>query len=103
MRSNDARHYLPLRERLTITTFENRKNYVFESDCLQILYVPIIIEAARWFQNSNIFHFLKAVPYENHSERQIFTANHRIERHPGHQNHHRDTPLRQVQIDAGLY
>ena len=50
-----------------------------------------------------IFHFLKAVHYENHSERQIFTANHRIERHTGHQNHHRDTPIRQVQIDAGLY
>lgn len=55
-----------------------KKIYVFENDCLQILYVPIIIEAARWFQNSNIFHFLKAVHYENHSERQIFTANHRI-------------------------
>ena len=80
-----------------------KKIYVFENDCLQILYVPIIIEAARWFQNSNIFHFLKAVHYENHSERQIFTANHRIERHTGHQNHHRDTPIRQVQIDAGLY
>ena len=37
-----------------------KKIYVFENDCLQILYVPIIIEAARWFQNSNIFHFLKA-------------------------------------------
>ena len=47
-----------------------KKIYVFENDCLQILYVPIIIEAARWFQNSNIFHFLKAVHYENHSERQ---------------------------------
>lgn len=37
-----------------------KKIYVFENDCLQILYVPIIIEAARWFQNSNIFYFLKA-------------------------------------------
>ena len=37
-----------------------KKIYVFENDCLQILYVPIIIEATRWFQNSNIFHFLKA-------------------------------------------
>ena len=53
-----------------------KKIYVFENDCLQILYVPIIIEAARWFQNSNIFHFLKAhtmkiIPRDNYFQRTI--------------------------------
>ena len=70
----------------------------FESGLLQRLCVPIIIKAARQFQNLNIFHFLKAVHYENYSKRQIFTANHRIERHPGHQNYHRNTPIRQSKL-----
>lgn len=34
-----------------------KKIYGFESEHLQMLYVITIIEAARWFQNSNIFIF----------------------------------------------
>ena len=54
-----------------------KKIYVFENDCLQILYVPIIIEAARWFQNSNIFHFfvkrytMKIIPRDKYLQRII--------------------------------